>query len=167
MSRIALLYVPARLRTQRPSRGPTDPRASVDHRGTLITLSAPRGAPARAVDAKRSQTISSFPPYRTTSFSFPPHHTITSHRASPSQRIISQGVHCLATMLVARAKAAPAHTHSFASLHNRAIPPFSVCTHLHSRRRARIMCFRHAVFALVTTQHHITPHHTSPTSTTH
>ena len=44
---------------------------------------------------------------------------------------------------------------------------FSVCTHLHSRRRARIMCFHHAVFALITTQHHITPHHTSPTSTTH
>ena len=92
--------------------GPTGicrPQRYVDH------ASAPRGAPARAVDAKRSQTISSFPPYRTTSFSLPPHHTITPHRASPSQRIISRGVYCLATMLVARAKAAPARTHSFAS----------------------------------------------------
>jgi hypothetical protein len=81
----------------------------------MITPAAPRGVIARAFDAKRSRTISSFPPYRTTSFSLPPHHTITPQHASPSQRVISQGVHCFATMLVARAKVAPARTHGFAS----------------------------------------------------
>jgi hypothetical protein len=48
-------------------------------------------------------------------FFAPPHHAITPQHASPSQHIISQGVHCFATMLVARAKVAPARTHSLAS----------------------------------------------------
>jgi hypothetical protein len=82
----------------------------------MIAPAAPRGAIARAFDAKRPRTLSSFPPYRTTPFSLPPHRTITPQHASPSQRIISQGVRCFATVLVAaRARVAPARTHSFAS----------------------------------------------------
>jgi hypothetical protein len=42
---------------------------------------------------------------------------------------------------------------------------FSVCTHLHSRRRARIMCFHHAVFALIKTRRHST--HTTQTHLNH
>jgi hypothetical protein len=47
------------------------------------------------------------------------------------------------------------------------IMPFylSVCTHLHSRRRARIMCFHHAVFALIKTRRHST--HTTQTHLNH
>ena len=111
----------------------------------------------RAVYAKHSRTTSpSFPPYRTTSSS-PPRRTITPRRASPSQRITSQGVHCLATTLGAREKVAPACTHNPTS-YTITRYTFHVRAHLHSRRRGTRMRF--TTPSSPSSQRNITSRHT-------